>query len=218
MAGNVRCEAAQCDWGNSDCGNLVSCRNHDDDVVSSIMFFKLMRIFWAYLERLMSGSATPSMPRCELAGDPKEIKFDAGQRKSDWWGHDNYYCVSQNGTKILLPYIGEPPHGDSYHRLIIQGKTIRGYIWSCHFLWSECGNYFTCDWLEGMDGHYEASTYVLNQVLRATIVVAPEKLLYRVILKPHYTELHNLVDTNKEQQLWTILLAEDGPSWESFAT
>jgi len=144
----------------------------------------------------------------------QEIEFE--DRSSKWWGYGDYYCVSPNGTKILLPYKSEPPHGDSYHNLIINSKTLKGYIWCGYFLWSECGKYFTCDWLEGMGGHRDGATWVFTQISRATIVVAPEELLYRVVLNPTYSEMHSILREKNQKHLWKILLNEGNSSWEEF--
>jgi hypothetical protein len=137
----------------------------------------------------------------------QKIEFDTEERRSKWWGYGDYYCVSPQGTKIFLPYESEPPHGDSYHNLIINSKSIRGYTWSGYFLWSECGSYFTCDWLEGMRSHH---------ITRATIVVAPEKLVYRIVLNPTYSELHSILCEKSERELWEILLSKEGAPWEKF--
>src|SRR5690606_39671121 len=83
----------------------------------------------------------------------QELQFETDGRKARWWGYGDFYCVSPAGTRILLPYQSEPPHGDSYHRLLIGSKTIRGYVWSGYLRWSPCGRYFTCDWLEDLGGH-----------------------------------------------------------------
>jgi hypothetical protein len=54
-----------------------------------------------------------------------EIEFEADGR-SKWWGYGDFYCDTPNtGPRILLPYQGEPAHGDSYHKLIIDSKTVR---------------------------------------------------------------------------------------------
>lgn len=93
----------------------------------------------------------------------KEIEFEADGRNAKWWGHDDFYCDTSNiGPRVLLPYQGEPAHGDSFHRLIIDSKTIRGYVWSGYFLWSKTRRFFTCDWLEGMGG-------VMNGALRVVL-------------------------------------------------
>lgn len=143
----------------------------------------------------------------------QELQFETDGRKARWWGYGDFYCASPAGTRILLPYQSEPPHGDSYHRLLIGSKTIRGYVWSGYLRWSPCGRYFTCDWLEDLGGHREGATWVLTQTLRATLVVAPEELRFRVVLEPEYGDLHRL----DEQQLWEVLLREEISLWEEFS-
>jgi hypothetical protein len=146
----------------------------------------------------------------------EEIKFKDG-RESSWWGYGDYFCTSPAcEIKILLPYKSEPPHGDSYHNLIINSKTIRGYIWSGYFLWSKCGNYLTCHWLEGMKGYFEGKVWHTSQIQRATIVVSPTKLQYRIVIEPSYKELNLLRREGAEDELWNILLDPDGSPWEDF--
>lgn len=163
----------------------------------------------------------------------KEIEFDADGRRSKWWGRDDFYCDSSNsGPRILLPYQGEPAHGDSYHKLIIDSKTIRGYVWSGYFLWSKCRRFFTCDWLEGMGGHYERvasptrwfwltlriprQTWVFTQVLRATIIVEPRELRYRVLLDPPRDDVQKILLEDGEDALWEVLLSVKDDNWEAF--
>lgn len=162
-----------------------------------------------------------------------EIEFEADGRRSKWWGYGNFYCDASNvGPRILLPYQGEPAHGDSYHKLIVDSKTIRGYVWSGYFLWSKCRRFFTCDWLEGMGGHYDSVTspklpswlslrppkkiWVFTQVLRATIIVEPRELRYRVLLDPGRDEVHKILPEHREDALWDVLLSGEDDNWEAF--
>lgn len=146
----------------------------------------------------------------------KEIEFVDG-RNSEWWGYGDYFCFAPNSrTKILLPYKGEPPFGDSYHKLIVDSKTIRGYIWCGYLLWSKCGNFFTCDWLEGMKGQYIENVWHPTQILRATIVVSPVELQYRVVVEPSYLELGVLRREGRDKELWDFLLNSKEPAWEQF--
>jgi len=94
----------------------------------------------------------------------QELVFEPGGRRATWWGRGDYVCpIPGDSRQILLPYHGEPAHGDSYHRLIIDGRTIKGAVWSGYFLWSACGRYFTCDWLEGMGGQRDGAAWVFTR-------------------------------------------------------
>jgi len=146
-----------------------------------------------------------------------EIEFEADGRRSRWWGHGDFYCdAAAGGPRILLPYHDEPAHGDSYHRLIIDARTIRGFVWSGYFLWSKCGRFFTCDWLEGMDGHRQGSSWIFTQVLRATVVVEPRAMRYRVLLDPARDEVHRIGLEDGEDALWNVLLNASDDHWEPF--
>lgn len=147
----------------------------------------------------------------------REIEFKDGSR-SDYWGYGDFYLYSKlSKTKILLPYKSEPPHGDSYHQLIINEKTIRGYIWCGYLLWSKCGNYFTCDWLEGMKGYFnENKVWHSTQVQRATILVSPEELKYKIVLKPNSGDLHKMLKRHCVDDVWETLLNKSEIPWEDF--
>jgi hypothetical protein len=147
-----------------------------------------------------------------------KITFDTTGRSLVWWGYADYYFDTPNGgPRVLLSYAGEPPHGDSYHKLTIGAKTIRGFVWSSEIQWSQCRNYFTCDWLEGMGGYVGANGFVLTQVLRATIVVSPSLAQYRIVLKPSYAELKKLLQDSGDRAFWDVLLRENSAQWESFS-
>jgi len=146
----------------------------------------------------------------------EEIKFSDG-RTSEWWGYNDYFCFDPNfDKKILLPYKGETAFGDSYHNLIIDSKTISGYIWSGYLLWSKCGNYFTCDWCEGMKGEFVNNVWHSTQIQRATIVVSPKKLKYRIVVRPSHEELDALRREGKENDFWDYLIKPKWRIWKNF--
>ena len=147
----------------------------------------------------------------------KKIEFEVDGRISAHWAYgDFYFDVPNSEIKILLPYSGEPPHGDSFHRIIINARTTRGFAWSGYLLWSPCGNFFTCDWLEGMGRHYENGIWVFSQELRATIIVEPRQLRYRIVLSPSRNELHEILDEHGQDRLWQTLLNTEDIKWEDF--
>lgn len=147
----------------------------------------------------------------------EEIKFGESGRQADWWGYGDYFCTApETGRRIQLPYAGEPPHGDSYHNLFIESKTIRGYVWSGYLLWSACGRYFTCDWLEGMAGHFQGRVWYSTQVTRATVVIDTALLRFKVLLTPSYRELREVLRNEGEEQLWNTLFGTSGKGWEDF--
>ena len=158
----------------------------------------------------------PTDVRLSEAERMREIEFETGDRKSKPWGYGDYYCIAPNGgPTIVLPYAGEPRLGDSYHYLLIESRTIRGYLWSSTIRWSQCGRYFTCDWLEGMHGHYEGGVYHFDEEPRATVVIDTQLLKYRVLLYPTTDELHPFFAENKDDELWDILLDPNNRGWEN---
>ena len=56
--------------------------------------------------------------------------------------------VTANGRhRILLDYVGEPPFGDSYHRLTIDGARFPGFAWGGLFATTPDGRYFAAGWM-----------------------------------------------------------------------
>lgn len=54
----------------------------------------------------------------------------------------DFLLISANGRhKIELTYVGEPPHGDSYHSIKIDGDAFLGLPWGCHFSISRDSRY-----------------------------------------------------------------------------
>ena len=67
-----------------------------------------------------------------------------------------------------------------------------------------------------MGGHYEGNTWCFTQVLRATIVVEPREMRYRVLPGPARAHLHDTLDEDREDALWDALLNADTGDWEAF--
>ena len=67
-----------------------------------------------------------------------------------------------------------------------------------------------------MKGYFEGKVWHTSQIQRATIVVSPTKLQYRIVIEPSYKELNLLRREGAEDELWNILLDPDGSPWEDF--
>ncbi|TXI96722.1 MAG: hypothetical protein E6Q34_00650 [Burkholderiaceae bacterium] len=91
--------------------------------------------------------------------DPKVIQFTA-DGTSNWAGMRDYILISPNQLhRIVLTYKGEPPHGDSYHRGLIDGRIFPGYIWGCMFAFSACSRYVIFSWMTKL---YARQTVVVD--------------------------------------------------------
>ncbi|KTT15166.1 hypothetical protein NS331_21385 [Pseudacidovorax intermedius] len=56
-----------------------------------------------------------------------------------------------DGRHVLeLPYDGEPPHGDSYHRLLVDGRVFPGRAWGCNFALSDRSLHVAFSWMPAM--------------------------------------------------------------------
>ena len=80
----------------------------------------------------------------------------------EWAGMGNYQLISPDGSiSANITYVGEPPHGDSYHTLSINGKGFPGYVWGCLFAFSTDSRYLVCSWMEML---FERKTVVIDCV------------------------------------------------------
>jgi hypothetical protein len=66
-----------------------------------------------------------------------------------WFGYDDFKIHSPDGkVVVLLSYAGEPPHGDSYHQILVNGTRVPGLAWAGTFAWSPCSRYFVVEWMK----------------------------------------------------------------------
>ena len=88
----------------------------------------------------------------QLLGFSRNLDMEKLKLPSDgtceWAGMGNYNLKSPDGSQnIDLIYVGEPPHGDSYHHLIVNGKRAPGFAWGCLFAFSENSRYLVLSWM-----------------------------------------------------------------------
>jgi hypothetical protein len=63
-------------------------------------------------------------------------------------GYADSLVVSPNGAHAIeLLYVGEPPRGDSFHSIGIDGRSLPGYAWGGSFVFSPCSRYVVFDWM-----------------------------------------------------------------------
>lgn len=72
---------------------------------------------------------------------------------------------------IELTYAGEPPHGDSFYFLTIDGNDFPGWAWGCYFAISGDSQYLAFSWME-------------KRIERKTVVVDLQGQQYFVL--PNY--------------------------------
>ena len=66
-----------------------------------------------------------------------------------WAGMDDIELITPNGRHhIHLRYEGEPPHGDSYHSIQINGVPAPGYAWGCDFACTTDSRLLAMSWME----------------------------------------------------------------------
>ncbi len=108
--------------------------------------------------------------------------------KSKWAGMGDYRLISPNRRLSLeLKYESEPPHGDSYHRLIIEGKTFPGFIWGCMFAFSSDSRHLVCSWMSRL---FERRTVVID-LRDSRYFVLPGYIYDFVIEWPNINDLGN---------------------------
>ena len=65
-----------------------------------------------------------------------------------WAGMSDYQLISPNNSvSAIIKYIGEPPHGDSYHSMSINENDFPGFAWGCLFAFSSDSRYLVCSWM-----------------------------------------------------------------------
>ena len=91
---------------------------------------------------------------------PSEIIWFASDGQARWVGMGDFVLVSPDEAhRVELTYVGEPPHGDSYHRATIDRAAFPGEAWGCLFAFSVCSRYLVFSW---MAKRYERRTVVVD--------------------------------------------------------
>lgn len=100
---------------------------------------------------------------------------------SHWAGMGEYVLLPPDGSyEIALKYEGEPPHGDSYHTAIVDGRQLPGYAWGCIFSMSACSSFVTFSWMERK---FERLTTIVD-VRRGLYFVLPMHIYHPCIEWP----------------------------------
>lgn len=98
----------------------------------------------------------------------QELRFPSNGG-SLWAGMGDFRLISPDGNHVvLLPYEGEPPHGDSFHRVSIDQRIVPGYAWGCMFAFTADSRYLTFSWMPHL---YDRRTMVVDVIERAFFVL-----------------------------------------------
>ncbi len=74
-------------------------------------------------------------------------------------GYKNAILLSPDGRRrISIKYEGEPPHGDSYHSIQVDGIPLPGLAWGDCFAFTPCSRFLALSW---MAKKYERNTVVI---------------------------------------------------------
>lgn len=93
----------------------------------------------------------------ELAIDTRQLPSDGS---SLWAGMGDYLLRSPDDRHFLrLTYVAEPPFGDCYQTLSIDGIAFPGWAWGCCFAFSPESRYVAFSW---MARRYERQTVVVD--------------------------------------------------------
>ncbi len=86
-----------------------------------------------------------------------------------WAGMGDFVLISPDGAhRIEIVYEGEPPHGDSYHKIAIGGHAFPGFAWGCLFAFSPCSRYAALSWMEY---RYDRRTVVIDLERRCYVAL-----------------------------------------------
>lgn len=76
-----------------------------------------------------------------------ELELPPGGNRA-WAGHGHYRLISPSRRQIVrLRYVGEPPHGDSYHQLHVDDAALPGFVWGCEFALSADEQFLAASWM-----------------------------------------------------------------------
>lgn len=88
---------------------------------------------------------------------------------SRWAGMADLVLVSPGDRhEVTLLYVGEPPHGDSYHCAEIDGVPLPGWVWGGNFAFTPDGTHLACSW---MAARFERRTIVIDLAGRCYCVL-----------------------------------------------
>lgn len=88
-----------------------------------------------------------------------------------WAGMGNYRLVSPDAQHVVdLPYKGEPPHGDSYHQVLINRREFPGFAWGGLFASTSDSRYLAFSWMAQL---FERKTVVVD-LFEGKYFVLPE--------------------------------------------
>jgi hypothetical protein len=93
-----------------------------------------------------------------------------------WAGMADCQLLSPDGAhRIDLPYLGEPPHGDSYHRMEIDGASFPGHAWGGLFAMTADSQYLAFSWKPSRSvarpSDFERKTVVVDLTMRRYFVL-----------------------------------------------
>jgi hypothetical protein len=95
-----------------------------------------------------------------------------------WAGMGDFVLVSPDRKhSVELMYEGEPPHGDSYHRVAINGHVFPGYAWGCWFGFSPCSRFLA---FSAMPTKFERHTMVVDLLDRRYFVLPTYIYQFRI--------------------------------------
>jgi hypothetical protein len=134
--------------------------------------------------------------------DPHEIVSLPADGSSAWAGHRSLLFPSPDGKhEVRATYAGEPPHGDSYHDVAVDGVAFPGHAWGGGFAWSPCSRWFVCGW---MAARWERKTIVIDVESQRFFVLPrhlPDFRVHPPVIAPRSGDGERYVFTGQER--WT---------------
>jgi len=104
--------------------------------------------------------------------------IEISDEHSHYMGMGDYKIILPESNHILeLKYIGEPPHGDSYHSLDIDDVQLPGFFWGCQFIFIDHQKYMVCEWMEKL---YDRNTVIVDISAKTIYVTKTSWSLYKI--------------------------------------
>jgi hypothetical protein len=106
---------------------------------------------------------------------------------------DDFRINLHLSNKVLfLKYVSEPPFGDSYHQLSIDGGEYEGYVWGCNFVFPFGQNFLVCSYMRAL---YERKTIIINLLTKKNYILP--KYYHSFEVKDNAIEFVNSNDTKQ---------------------
>lgn len=130
-----------------------------------------------------------------------EIEVFSDQERF-FFAMDDFKINLHLSNKVLfLKYVSEPPFGDSYHKLSIDGEDYEGYVWGCNFIFPFANHFLICSYMSEL---YERKTIIIDLLTKKNHILS--KYYHSFEVKNDVIEFVSTEDTKNAATETKLLL------------